>query len=208
MSLVTGTPSGNVTSQENLYFDGAPNVYVQDFSANPLKNPDAQGYYWGMSGTTSYPALELACITEVSMQEGITANDVRCDTDGVRATIQRRDYIDFIFTLQSALPLSTFAQLSNWSTPESGTGYEVAGIGTINNDQYWHLYAPKVYNDDVGDYLMVDLHKGQFVNPGAWQFQYGSQWVKQFTFRAYADTSKPSTQQFGVVFRSDPSVLT
>jgi hypothetical protein len=207
MALVTGTPQGNIVSQEELYFDGAPNVYIQDYTATPLFNPDSDGYYWGMSGTTTYPVSELACITDVSMEEGITINDVRCDTVGVKSTIQRRDYVDFIFTLQSGMPLSTFAKLSNYSAALVSSPTEKAGIGTINNTQYWHLYAPKVYNDDNGDYLLVNLHKGQFVNVGPWQMRYGENWIRQFTFRAFADTTKPSTQQFGVIIRSDDSAI-
>ena len=207
MSLVTGTPPGTTTSQEELYFDGAPNVYIQDYSANPLYNPDGGGYYWGMSGTPTYVVSELACITDVSMEEGVTINDVRCDTVGVKSTIQRRDYVDFIFTLQSIMPLSTFAKLSNYSAALVSSPTEKVGIGTINNSQYWHLYAPKVYNDDVGDYLVIHLHKCQFINQGPLQMRYGEPWVQQFTLRAYADTTKPTAQTFGTIIRSDASAL-
>ena len=146
MALVTGTPLGNITSQEDIYIDGAPNIYFQDHNANPLFNPDGNGYYWGMSGTTTYPAKELACVTDVSLEQGITANDVRCDTVGLKATIQRRDYVDFIFSLQSLLPLSTFADISNFSPATVITDLEKVGIGTIDNNQFWMVYAPKVYN--------------------------------------------------------------
>jgi hypothetical protein len=97
--------------------------------------------------------------------------------------------------------------LSNYSAALVGSPTEKVGIGTINNSQYWHLYAPKVYNDDTGDYLLVNLHKGQFVNAGPLQMRYGEPWIKQFTLRAYADTTKPSAQQFGVIIRSDDSAI-
>jgi hypothetical protein len=207
MSLTTGTPVGNVVSQEEIYPDGAPNIYYQDYNADPLWNPDADGYYWGMSGTTAYPANELACVTEVSLQQGITANDVRCDTVGLKATVQRRDYIDFIFSTQNPFPLSSFANMMNVSPADVVTNFEKVGLGTIDNTQFWHVYAPKVYNDETGDYLVVDLHKCQFVNPGALQMRYGQPWLQQFTLRAYADTTKPAAQQFGTLIRFDPSVL-
>ena len=207
MALVTGTPLGNITSQEDIYIDGAPNIYFQDYNANPLFNPDGNGYYWGMSGTTTYPAKELACVTDVSLEQGITANDVRCDTVGLKATIQRRDYVDFIFSLQSLLPLSTFADISNFSPATVITDLEKVGIGTIDNNQFWMVYAPKVYNDEVGDYLVVHLHKCQFVNPGPLQMRYGEPWIQQFTLRAYADTTKPTAAQFGTLIRSDASAL-
>jgi len=207
MSLVTGTPGGNVVSQEDIYLDGAPNIYFQDFNQTPLFNPDSDGYYWGMSGTATYPARELACVTEVSLEEGIAANDVRCDTVGLKATVQRREYIDFIFTVQNMFPLATYADLANYSAADVLTGSEKVGIGPIDNTQFWMVYAPKVYNDDVGDYLVVHLHKCQIVNPSALNMNYGESWKKQITFRAFADTTKPSTQQFGTVLRFDPSAL-
>lgn len=207
MSLVTGSAIGNVVSQEEIYPDGAPNIYYQDYLATPLHNPDADGYYWGMSGTVAYPAYELACVTEVSLQEGITANDVRCDTVGLKATIQRRDSVDFIFSTQNPFPLSSLANLFNLSPADVVTNFEKVGIGTIDNTQFWHVYAPKVYNDETGDYLVVDLHKCQIVNPGAWQMRYGQPWVRQISFRAFADTTKPASQQFGTIIRYDPSVL-
>jgi len=207
MALVTGTPIGSITSQEEIYLDGAPNIYFQDYNATPLFNPDGDGYYWGMSGTSSYPARELACVTEVSLEDGIVANDVRCDTVGLKATVQRREYIDFIFTVQNIFPLVTFADLANWSAAEVFTGLEKVGMGTIDNTQYWMVYAPKVYNDDVGDYLVIQLHKCQIVNPSALNMPFGEVWNRQITFRAFADTTKPSTQQFGTVIRSDASAL-
>ena len=69
------------------------------------------------------------------------------------------------------------------------------------------VYAPKVYNDDVGDYLLIHLHKAQFVEPGDLQMRYGEPWIQQFTLRAYADTTKPEGQKFGVIVRGDLSAL-
>jgi len=207
MSLVTGTPIGSLTSQEELYIDGAPNIYYQDYEADPLNNPDGDGYYWGMSGTATYGVKGLACITEVSLEQGITANEVRCDTVGVKNTIQRRDYIDLTFSLQTIMPLSIFAEIAGFSAADVGTGTEKVGMGVIDNNQFWMVYAPKVYNDDVGDYLLIHLHKAQFVEPGALEMRYGEPWMQQFTLRAYADDTKPSTQQFGVLVRADISAL-
>lgn len=207
MTLTTGTPLGTINSQEDILIDSAPYIYFQDYNATPLYNPDANGYYWGMSGTSSYPVKELACVRDVSLQEGITANDVRCDTVGLKATIQRRDYIDFIFTIQNIFPLSTFADLSNFSPADVLTGFEKVGMGRIDNNQFWMVYAPQVYNDDVGDFLVVQLHKCQIVNPGALTMSYANPWTKQLTLRAFADTTKPTTQQFGTLIRHDPSAL-
>lgn len=207
MALVTGTPVGSITSQEELYIDGAPNIYIQDYSAPLLNNPDGDGYYHGMSGTATYPIYGLACITDAAFMQGITSNDVRCDTVGVKDSIVRRDYVDIQFSLQSLMPLSVYAKIAAFSTATVSSPIETIGIGTYNNSQFWHLYAPKVYDDTAGDYLFFWLHKGKFLEPGDLQFRYGEPWIQQFTFRAYADDTYPSTQVFGMIRRADVSVL-
>ena len=207
MSLVTGTPPGTLNTQEEIYIDGAPTIFFQDYTASPLYNPDANGYYFGMSGTATYPVKELACITDVSFMQGITSNDIRCDTVGVKASILRRDYVDIQFSLQTFLPLSILANIMGLSPATVITDQEFVGIGTYNNNQFWHVYAPKVYDETAGDYLLIWLHKAQFVSPGDWQMRYGEPWVQQFTLRGYADDTYPTSQLFGVIMRSDASVL-
>ena len=207
MALITGTPQGNVLSQEELYLEGAPSFWVQDYNATPLWNPDADGYYYGLSGTSTYPAYGVACVTDVSFGQGITANDIRCDGDGVKGHIQRRDYVEFTFTLETLLPLSTYAKLANFSDADVSSPFEKVGIGEINNNRYWMVYAPRVYDQDTGDWLLIHLHKAQFVEPGEIQFRYGEPWMQTFKVRGFADTTKPSTQRFGVIIRSDPSAI-
>lgn len=56
-ALVTGTPIGNLESAEDIYLEGAPTIYFQDATASPLSNPDSDGFYWGLSGTTTFPVL-------------------------------------------------------------------------------------------------------------------------------------------------------
>jgi hypothetical protein len=73
MALVTGTPLGTITTQEDLYIEGAPNIYFQDYLASPFNNPDGDGFYWGLSGTATYPVLEVGCPVDVSLTEDLTA---------------------------------------------------------------------------------------------------------------------------------------
>lgn len=208
MALVTGTPLGTINSQEALYIDGAPTIYFQDYSASILNNPDGNGYYWGMSGTSTYPVKELDCITEASMIQGLTANDIQCDTVGVKGTITRRDFVSLQFSLQSFMPLSILADIMGFSTATVSAPEELVGIGAYDNTQFWHVYAPNVYNEDVGDYIFIWLHKAQFTDFGDWQFRYGQPWISQFTLKGYADTTYPSTQRFGMIRRADASAVT
>ena len=85
---------------------------------------------------------------------------------------------------------------------------EKVGMGGFDNNQFWHVYAPNVYDEAAGDLFIIHLHKAQFVEPGDLVFNYGSPWTKQITLRAYADTTKPTTQKiFGVFLRITIRVL-
>lgn len=206
--LVTGTPLGNVVSQEELYIEGAPYIFIQDANASPLFNPDADGYYWGLSGTTLYPVNQLGCILDVSLTEGLTMNDVRCDTVGVKDTIQRRDYVELTLTIQSMFPNAVASKLMNLSTTSVSSGLEKTGVGGINNSKKFMVYMPKVYDEDTGDYLVIHLHKAKFVDAWTINMASGEPWkLTGLKIRAYADDTKPSTERFGVFIRSDKSAL-
>jgi len=208
VALVTGTPKGNVTSQDEIYLEGAPNFYIQQYDANPLNNPDADGYYWGMSGTSTYPVFSIGCVQDVSLTEGLTMNAIRCDAVGDKGTIQRRDYVEFDITILTPFPLSSLRHLLNMSSPTVGTNVEKMGIGKINNNRFYMAYCPKVYDEDTGDYLLFHLHKAQFVDAWTINMKSGEPWtVNGLKLRAYFDDTKPAGQGFGVILRSDESAL-
>jgi len=208
MALVTGTPLGTLTTQEDIYLEGAPTLYIQDYSAAPLFNPDADGFYWGLSGTSTYPAYELGCLTDVSLTEGLTVNDILCDNVGVKDTVQQRNYIEFAFSLQSFFPLQVLRHILGGSAVTETAPTQKFGIGKINNAQRWMVYAPKVYDEDVGDYVVIHLHKAKFVEAWTINMPFGSQWqATGLRMRGYVDTTKPAAQQFGVFIRADASVI-
>lgn len=208
MALITGTPIGNVDSQDEIYLDGAPNIYIQDYTANPLNNPDADGFYWGMSGTTVHPVFNIGCVQDVSLTEGLTMNQIRCDAVGDKGTIQRRDYIEFTFNILTLFPLTTLRHILNISSPTVGTNIEKVGIGQINNNRFYMAYCPKVYDQDTGDYLLFHLHKAQFVDAWTIDMKSGDPWmVSGLKLRAYVDETKPASMQFGVIVRADESAL-
>lgn len=208
MALITGTPVGNVDSQDEIYLEGAPYIYIQENTANPLNNPDGDGYYWGLSGTTALPVFNLGCVMDVSLSEGVTMNQIRCDAVGDKGTIQKRDYIELTVTIQTLFPFSTLRHVLNVSAPTVGTNVEKMGIGKINNNRYYMAYCPKVYDEDTGDYVLFHFHRAQFVD--AWEIAMtsGEPWkVSGLKLRAYVDDTKPAGQAFGVVVRSDESAL-
>lgn len=208
MALITGTPIGNVDSQDEIYVEGAPNIYIQDYNASPLNNPDGDNYYWGLSGTTSYPVFNIGCVQDVSLTEGLTMNQIRCDAVGDKGTIQRRDYIELELTVTTLFPLATLRHVLNISSPTVGSGVEKAGIGQINNNRFYMAYCPKVYDQDTGDYVLFHLHKAQFVDAWTINMTPAEPWMVQgLKLRAYVDDSKPAGQEFAVIVRADASAV-
>lgn len=208
MALVTGTPFGSITSQEDIYLEGAPTIYFQDATANPWFNPDASGFYWQLSGTSTYPVYEIGCPTDVTFTENITMNDVLCDNVGVKAVVQQRNYFEFSFSIMSFFPLTVLTNLLNGGTVVSATPAQMMPLGKINNDQFWHLYAPKVYNETDGDYVWIYLHKTQFVDAFSIAMTLGNPWkATGLKMRSFVDSTKPAAQQFGMFGRSDKSVI-
>jgi len=208
MALVTGTPIGNLESQEDIYLEGAPTLYFQDANATPLFNPDADGYYWGMSGTTQYPVYEIGCPTDVTFGDNVTMNDVLCDNVGVKATVQQLNYFEFSFAGRSFFPMQMLAYLLNGGTVTETSPTQKFPLGKINNDQYWHCYAPKIYNETAGDYVWIYLHKCQFVDAFSIAMTLGNPWsLTGRKFRGFVDSTKPAAQQFGMWGRADLSVI-
>lgn len=208
MALVTGTPLGQINAQDELYIDTAPSIYFQDYSGSYLSNPDAQGFYWGLSGTVTYPVYSLACYEDVRWASDFEANVVRCDTVGNKLTIQKLNHIDLTFTLKTLLPLTTLRHiLRGGAVTQTGGLLEEMGIGQPNNQQYYHIYFPVVYDETAGDYLAVTVHKAQFVEAWELAFTFGQPATLAVTFRGFADDSKPSAQLFATIIRADLSAV-
>ena len=207
--LATGVPVGVINAQEEIYPEGAPYLYFQDADADPLNNPDADGYYWNLTGSAARPVFRIGCIQDVSLSEGLTINQVRCDTVGDKDTVQRRDYIEFAFSFTSVFPLSALRHLLKLgSAPTVTTDFEKQGIGSINNNQFYHVYAPKVYDTEANDYIAFHMHRAKFVEAFTLNMRSGEPWmVEGIRLRAYADETKPAAQKFGTLVRWDTSAL-
>lgn len=209
MALVTGTPLGTLTTMEDLFLEGAPTIYFQNSSAPPLFNPDADGFYWGLSGTSTYPVLEIGCPTDVSLTENLTMNDVLCDNLGVKSTIQQRNYFEFTVSTLSFFPLDVLSYMLKTGTMVETAPTQKIPLGKINNALYWHVYAPKVYDETAGDYVWFHFHKCQFVDAFTINMTFGTPWTATgIKLRAFVDATKPAAQQFGMMGRIDSSVIT
>lgn len=208
MTLITGSPIGNIDNQENLFIEGAPDVFFQDYNAGELNRPDAGGFYWGLSGTTTYPAYGIGCVQDVTLTDNLTVNAIRCDNLGDTGVIQKRNHMEFNLTINTLLPLTTLTHIMRYSPVTAGSGLEEMGVGKINNNRFYHVYLAKVYDEDVGDYVSITIHKAQFVNASTINMRAGEPWqVTGISIWGFADSNLPTTQQFATVLRSDLSAI-
>lgn len=207
--LVTGTPFGTIEASEDIYLDTAPTVYFQDRdNGHYWFNPDSDGFYWSLSGTTAYPVWELGCYEGFTMNGNVTMNAIRCDTDGDTAVVQKLDYIDVTFTLKALFPLSKLAHIIHGGPVTTGSGMEKMGLGQINNNAYYRVYFPSVYDEAAGDYVAFTGHRVQFVDSWTLTIPYGNQpQLTGIKMRLFADTDMPAAQKFATVIRSDLSAI-
>lgn len=209
MALVTGSAVGTTETQEDIYLEGAPTIYFQDANADEWYAPDADGFYWQLTGTSTYNVFEIGCVTDVSFTENLTINDVLCDNVGVKDTVQQRNYFEFNLSVQSFFPLQVLRHLLKFGAVTETAPTQKMGMGKINNNQYWHVYAPKVYDEDVGDYIWMHLHRCKFLDAFTINMTFGSPWqATGIKLRAFVDSAKPAAQQFGMWGRADASVIT
>ena len=168
---------------------------------------DSKGVLWiGTSnGLCYFDDNEFKNFNEI---KDITINDILCDNAGVKDTIQQRNSVEFAFTIQTPFPFSVLTHILKGGAVTETAPTEKFGLGKIDNAQFWQVWAPLVYDESVGDYVGIHLHKAKYVEPFTIDMPFGDSW--KFTgirIRAYADTTKPSDQQFATFIRADASVI-
>jgi hypothetical protein len=199
MTIVTGSPLGNILTQQETYLVGAPYLYLQDYRGGTLNHPDTNGYYWNLSGSSTYPVYQLGCIQDVKLTEDVTLNMVRCDTVGDKAALQRRNFLTVEFSLISLLPLSVTAVLMNMFNSTTVSGKEFVGISKINNNVFYQLYAPNVYDDVAGSWIMMHLARCQITGNFTWDMALNGHKLTGIKVAALIDETKPANQLFGVL---------
>lgn len=208
MALVTGTPLGVINAQDDIYLDTAPSLWFQDYAADELNIPDGDGFYWGLTGTATYPIWALECYEGVSLAATIEGTNIRCDTVGDKGQIQKVAHIDLTFTLKTLLPLATLTHILRGGAVTTTAGAtEKMGIGQPSNQQYWHLYGALVYDEAAADFINFTGHRCQFVEAWTLTFGFGVPATLAVIFRVFADSTKPADQLFMTVVRRDPSAL-
>lgn len=211
MSLTgTQTPQGTQVTPEQIYIEGGPKLYFEDYRGNNRFAPDSDGFYWGLSGTALYPTYEVGCYQDFHLVDNLDMNDIRCDSLGVVATLQHRNFLDVTFSLMSLFPLAILAKMLKGGGAVVNNQTDKAekfGLGPINNSQYFKAWFPLVYDQTSGAYLSVTLHRAQFVNGWDWNWQYANSHAIPITLRGFADTTKPNEQRFATVIRVDPTNL-
>lgn len=215
MALITGTPVGNVITPPELYVDQPPTFWFQErytaagVSVGLLHSPDGDEFYWGLSGTTANPVYEAGCYEGFAVADVRTINMVRCDTNGMRTAIQKRDNLNITFTLKSLFPLAKLRHMLNLGPVTTTPGAtEKLGIGIIDNSKYYYVNFTSIYDPNTGDYVNFTGHRVQFTQ--AWQlsFAYAMPATVAVQATCFADVDKPDAQQFATVIRADPSSIT
>jgi hypothetical protein len=208
MGLLTGTPYGTITQQDEIYLEGAPYIYYQENDAVTPNMVDSDGFYWGLSGTVARPVFQLACYQEVKLESDVTVNAIRCDNVGDKDVIQKLNHLQLTLTLASLLPLSSLTHILRGSAVTLSGKVEKMGIGAINNNKLYKVYLPKVYDDDTGDWVEFTIHRAKFVNAWTINMPSGDKWtVTGVTIWGFADDTMPAAQRFATVTRADPSAL-
>ena len=208
MSLSTAEkgPTGSIQSAADVFLEGGPEFW---FGGVAKYSPDSDGFYWGITGTPALPAFKIGCYTDFRWRDSIQMTDVRCDAVGVKSTIQKRNYLEFQFTLMSLLPLMQLTKIVRGGTVtvNASEQTEKMGLGVINNNVYYPVYFSRVYDPDTGDFVSITGHRCQFVDAWEAALQYGAPWTLGVRGRMYADDTKPTSQYFATVLRLDPSLL-
>lgn len=210
MPLITGSPEGTITSQDDIFVEGAPYLYYQDNDqggVDQYHHPDSDGYYWNLSGTPAFPVIALGCYEDVRFSDNVEVNAVRCDHIGDTNVLQRRAHLELTFTLKSLFPLSTIQAIMRGSEVTTVTGFEKMGIGHIDNAPTFYVYFPRVYDDAAGDYVCVTGHKCKFVDAWEMTMPFATPWTLGVNIWMMADETMPAGQEFATVIRYDPSEL-
>lgn len=208
----TDTPIGPELGAEQIYIEGGPNIWIQDSEAPLLHDAptgDADGFYWGLSGSAAYPVMEIGCYDDLQIIDSRTGRAVTCAALGTVQQMQRRDALEVQFTLKSLLPFSILRHLVGGGpvTHNAGEETEKMGLGTLYPNQHYHMLLSRVYDEDVGDYVSITLHKVQFTEATPLAMPYGAEWTYGIRAMALADADLPVKQRFATMLRYDPSVL-
>jgi hypothetical protein len=205
----TDTPIGPQVSGEDLYIEGGPTIWFQNSGATEENHPDSDGYYWGLSGTATYPVYPMGCYDDLTIADTRTTNPVTCAALGDVAQMQRRDAFEITFTLKALFPLATLRYLIGGGAVVHNAAEETEkmGLGNLPINQFFHLHLARVYDEDTGDYLAITFHKVQFMDATPLAMPYGNVWTYVIKGMALADTTMPKEQRFATMLRYDPSVL-
>ena len=215
MTLVTGNPLGQINTQDELYVDDAPPIYFQHNdngagvgSVGLLNNPDAQGFFYNLSGTTVNPVFQLGCVENVAIAGAIEMNDIRCDDVGNKGVIQKLTHIDVTFDLKTLFPLTTLRNIIRGGVvTTTGSLTEQMGIGQPDNNRFYYVWLPSVYDKIAGDFLAWTGFRAQFVDSWNLTYTFASPTTLGVIMRLFADASKPADQLFANIIRADASAI-
>jgi hypothetical protein len=87
------------------------------------------------------------------------------------------------------------------------SGREYVGMSKINNNIYYMLYAPKVYDEVAGYWIMAHFHRVQITGNFVWDYNIAGHKLTGIKVTALIDETKPSNQFYGTLARFDKNAL-
>jgi len=102
------SPTGSTKTAEDIFLEGGPTIW---FGGVAQYSPDPDGFYHGITGTELNPVYRLGCYENFRFGDNVSANEIRCDIEGLVKTSQTRDYLVATFDLKSLLPFSVLRHM-------------------------------------------------------------------------------------------------
>src|SRR3989304_8167943 len=144
VTIADRAPTGTIQTANDVFIEGGPDFW---FGGVPRYAPDSDGFYWNITPTAAKPVFKVGCYTDFRFRDNVQVTEVRCDTIGVTATIQKRNFVEATFTLMSLLPLKMLTHILHGGVVTvTGEGAEKMGIGDIDNAAYYMAYFSRVYD--------------------------------------------------------------
>jgi hypothetical protein len=208
LSSGTATPTGQIIQGDGIYLEGGPEVWFQSYDAAERFTPDADGHYWGLSGTSTYPIYAIECYDDLQIMDDVTQNMVTCQNLGEVDEMQRRNHVALSFTLKSLLPFPNLMRILRGSTYVLNATDEAEGFGMGEiNPSYYHVFFSRIYDIDIGDFVSLTIHKAKFSEASPISTPYAEPWNVPVQLKGFADITKPRGQRFATWKRYDPSKL-
>lgn len=199
-------PTGTINVGEDVFVEGGPDLW---FGGVKKHSPDANGFFWGITGTAGTPVFKVGCYENFQLADNLTINDVQCDNVGIKGETVRRNFLEATFDLQVLFPLTQLDLMLRLGSSllDATADTEYASIGEVVQDVFHNVFFSRIYDAATGDWVSVTGHRCSFRWNAPLQTRYGEKWMVGVAIKFFADENLPAAQRFATMVRWDPSAL-